>query len=329
MNTPPTLEPIPYSLDSGRLLSDFLDEFETFALKTYGADQRLWIARLKKYLEPPILDLYNDLVKVHQDYFILRTALIDSYDASAIPSHEELVDRFENFKYSSQEGIRGLVSRLNALATEIYSGASPRTITQVVKRRCVNALPSHIKETLNFWLLSNPNASLQEFMRVGSGLEKSVAVPEAAAASASTLSNTIKPQTPVVKQRYPNNSNNVNPSNNVNSSSVSSSTNSGSRPRICTYCNKRGHIFDNCHQRTSTCYKCSEIGHYASNCPDARSSSGRSGNPPDVQNPPPLLPPSAPPTPQCMFCCQVGHLPLDCPGLEALMDRIVRRNLNH
>ena len=200
VNSQPVPEPVPFNPGSGRPFADFFSEFEAYALKIYGSNRELWIPRLAKYLEEPILSLFNNLSQVNQDYSSIKTALLNTY-GSTKSSPADFLEKFNHCKYDQAEGIKGFISRLNALALKAYTGAPQDTIDELVKRHCISSLPGNLSTALNFWLLSNPSASLQELMRVGSGLEKSLPTPEAAAMSAPVSGESTPPPTAAVHQK--------------------------------------------------------------------------------------------------------------------------------
>ena len=334
----PVLEPVRFTLGSGRPLDDFLSEFEVYAARSVGSDKKLWVSRLSKYLDEPLLSFFNHLVPYSQDYDYIKSALQDSFGAEELCSPADLLDEFNSSEYNSMEGIRGFVSRLSALAQKVYAGVDQATREELVKRRCVTALPPSISSPLKFWLLSNPKASLQEFMRVGSGLEKSVVTPEAAALSSSAE---VVPPVPARRRRDL-------PSAGEQAAALVSSQSppvrSGQPDRKeCQFCHKPGHDISACYLRNQACFRCGNQGHFVGQCtvtsPSPRTQFMRSPQGPSSSRftssaPLPTAPRSAPVTganalpAACAFCGEPGHAMIRCPHFDNYLETVVDRRLN-
>ena len=349
MNSRPLPEPVKFVIGSGRPLSDFLKEFEAYAEKTYGDDRKLWTPRLANYLDGPVLNLYLNVTQMGLDYDSVKTALIDSYGKLTTATTADLLTQLDECTYDPSEGISSFVSRLSAIAARTYDGVSQDTIQEVVKKRCLSAIPETLRSPLNFWLLSNPNASLKDMMRVGAGLEKSLPTPEAAAIA--RPSSTVISETPAVKPKIP----------------------VGTEPKtpkpvpdypletrkICSHCGKRGHTFDECWSRSRSCYRCGEPGHFVPDCPlppreapvgrqqyragippRSRSlqtprypnlqpglrmtSSGTSSQVNRPENPASMTSPTG-----CLFCGDSAHVMRFCPYFEERIAAVVDKKLNH
>ena len=324
----PVPEPVVFSLGSGRPLSEFLAEFETYAKQKYGHDQRLWTPRLAKYLKPPVLTHFQHLTQVSQDYSVVKDALISSYETAATSSPADQMEKFNTIKYDPSEGIRGLVSRLKVLATRVYAGVPSDTTDELIKRRCISALPPHLEETLNFWVLANPNATLQDFMRVGSGLEESSAKKEVAIASLPT------PESPAVRPKpVPVKRNAVPAVTRTGAPQVPMA--SDNEPKFCRYCKRRGHLITECYLRNGQCFRCGQPGHFADKCsnavrpkttqPEYRQNST---NPFHTRVTEPERPSPTDNLSTCMFCNGIGHAMARCPEFDDYMDRKINRHLN-
>ena len=328
VNTPHLPEPVPFSLNTGRSFGDFLTEFEAYALRTFGDDKKLWTPRLAKYLKPPALTLYQEFMVENPDYDRIKTALSNSYDITTPMTSADHMEKFQSVTYNRTDGIRGLVSRLKFIAVKMYNGASDDSVDDLVMRRCISCLPSHLRTTLKFWRMSNSNATLQDLIKLGSELEESESVPEAAALSTPT------PEIVAVT------------SNKVNSVSSKQHTlpdtaneNSASAPvpksrsEYCNYCHKRGHVIADCYRRKNVCFECGQPGHYAAQCPNRIPSTlppGRSNSINYSQGATSHLPSSQPTSsgPYCVFCCVAGHSLAMCPRFDSYMDAKIDRRLN-
>ena len=327
----PLPEPVSFVLGSGRSIVDFFLEFEKYAERTFGNDKTLWTPRLRQYLNNPVLSLYLSLTQVNQDYDSVKTALINAFGTVATVTTADLLEKFEKFEYDPNEGIRGFVSRLQVIASKTYAGAPEATINEIVKQKCLSSLPESLKTTLNFWLLSNPNATLNDLMRVGSGLEKSL-LAEAAAVSVAPQKPMQNPPIPKPRGKFPTKKDN-NPK---------PDTSKG--PKVCQFCNKAGHDETTCFMKNRNCYRCGQNDHYISDCPvPSRSQTsrtptqrrdvtlsqqGQSSGETASSNYVPLERNNPSPT-RCMFCGSDSHMMMSCPHFEMYVDNMVQKRLNH
>ena len=333
----PIPEPVPFTRGAGRTLNDFFKEFEAHAGKTFGTDKALWTPRLSKYLDEPLLSLYNSLVQLNQGYEEVKKALENSFGEADTLTPADLLDRFNSTEYDPQEGIKGLISRLSALATRAYTGAPQGTLDELVRRRCVSALPATLSTPLNFWLLSNPQADLQELMRVGAGLERSL--PPVEVATVATPPE-ITPPVPARRRR-----DTLPVGEQAAALPLPPPTSLGSRPTqslFCQYCRKPGHEVHSCRTRTRRCFSCGGQGHFLAECPRGPTRSNPNNPRPLPRRPIPsnapvprfASPPLAPVTganaipSTCAFCGEAGHAMARCPHFEGYLENIVDRRLN-
>ena len=335
-------EPGKFRLGAGRTLEEFLSDFERYALDRLGSSTAVWTSHLSNYVESPLSDLLKSLTDTGAGYSVIKKCLIDSYGANVTTkTTAQYIQEFQNCRYDPNEGIRGLACRLNALAQRAYAGIDPVVIDDLIKQQCLSVLPVELKNPLMFRSFGDPRFSLQDLIKLGVNLQASTLQnPEVTTASASAATSA---KQPVEKKESPLASPNPSP---TPSQAV----------LVCSYCNKRGHTYEECYRRLGLCFICKTQGHMASQCTESRnqsvprpqqSSSGatprlqrqtllRAETPPFVRNQE-----SGPRTPSvsdqdtnrtilqpCAFCGESGHVLATCNQFELYMANLIKKALN-
>lgn len=336
-------EPEHYVPGVGRTIEQFFDAFEEYATHKYGESEVAWLPRLGKYLGEPIRGLYIVMRSAGSDYQRIKRILQETYGGQVGgKTKTDYLREFQQTEFNHEEGIPGLVCRLQTLAAGAYRGLEEDALVELVKQQCWQTLPHYIGKPLHFQAMANPGMTLTELIRLGITIQKA----EATAASVysverdrdrtalppSLTENSLVPYsgaghsnftTPPAKSSVPR----LAPPQPKSPSKFGAAS---GQPKVCTYCDRPGHVKDECYQFNATCYGCGERGHFKNRCPNPQrkgplSSRTQRGSQPTTAR---HAPASGVSEARCQFCGEIGHYMATCPGFGIYLDKALDKKLN-
>ena len=299
-----------FTVGAGRSIEDFFKEFEDYAAQRFGPSEASWLPRLGQYLAEPLSRLYADMRSVGANYGAIKGYLVECYGAQVgAKTSLDYMQEFHQTAYDPEEGIPGLVCRLQALSRRAYHGLPEATLGELVKQQCWKVLPEYLRTPLQFQSLANPGMTIPELIRLGVALQRS----DLASANLYSLGSAGSVGGPP-------------PTTSASPSPARDSSEAGAvagGQKQCSHCKRKGHLRRECYRLNRVCYGCGERGHFRAQCPNSQPRGGVpvSGRP-LTQTPPS---PATAPGSSCPFCGTPGHMMAACPEFETFMARLLER----
>ena len=261
-------KPEPFSLESGRSFTRFMQNFESYCSGRYSRkDKNLWTSELGKLLQGEARRMYDACGGPDQKYRKMKKALQDWHTSVKGRISSSRVSRYKNAKYQDGEGYKIFAIRLE----QLYRAAYPhRKIDgKDLLRTLTTALPSTASENLerDLALVKTFTGSSNTWPHVLRLLE---AQDEAIRRKAKHGGNSDHPkQHPWVSpvphvslsvQQMPRKEKNV-------ARKPSKSRSPSQKLGYCTWCKKPGHHYDHCRRRLNQCLRCGSGDHRIAQCP--------------------------------------------------------------
>lgn len=279
-----------YDEASGEDLVRYMKKFETYCEQNYRGDKSLWVRELEKNLFGKSKEALRSLVEVDDSFEIAVKKMKEWYRSSDDLRRRANRRKFRNMQYIPGESLTFFCTRLEK-AYKVAYGKDKEDRNDVMIEKFMDCAPGHVQDKVENHIISVKMgkkkvkwSSLKEMCRHLDGMRERKDHNEQEKECTINLSQ------PAKKPMFTNstNENRVNTFN-VRSRQFSLDRNisslqpmehhykdsskdllGGGRGYVeqpfCSYCQRVGHVFQNCKFRLGLCFKCGERGHFIRDC---------------------------------------------------------------
>lgn len=224
--------PLKYNLKSGIDFEEFIKDFEFYCEHMYPGVQDTWSRLIGQYLEGELRTAYDNLEGGRLKYGEVKAQLqIVSRQISL--TKDTLLNRFWEATRGTEETIITFAIRLDRLAKLAGMLENREMYKELKKIKILESLTEEMASKVKFEMLTKPDTTEEQFINIASNVEKCFKRTE----RKTKVIGTAEMKEVRVE-----------------------------RMKKCDYCQREGHIEENCYQKNGQCYICKKKGHRAFEC---------------------------------------------------------------
>ncbi|KAL7637409.1 UNVERIFIED_CONTAM: hypothetical protein RMT77_012137 [Armadillidium vulgare] len=238
--------PLKYCLESGHNFEQFIKDFETYCDNTYPDVVDTWSRVLGSYLEGNMLDSFNNIDGDRLPYYLVKEKL-NKIVQQASWNKNKMVEKYWTARRGKEETIMNFSMRLDRLAELAGIDIRQDLFKEMKKIKILDGLSGESAAKVKFAALSEPEINIDRIIELADNVEM-------------CFIGDNKGRKTEIKEITTESLN----SNKKEQIQVSVTDKRSEKP--CTFCEKEGHLENECYKKNNSCFCCGKTGHRIKDC---------------------------------------------------------------
>ncbi|KAL7635938.1 UNVERIFIED_CONTAM: hypothetical protein RMT77_013755 [Armadillidium vulgare] len=235
--------PLKYCLEMGQNFDAFLLDFELYCAHMYPNVTETWSRVLNQFLEGEMLVAFNNLDGGRIPYTQVKEKL-RCVVKQASTSKDTLMNRYWSAKREKDESIINFSMRLDRLAVLAGIDLTQSLFQEMKKLKILDGLSGSSAARVKFASLTEPDLTVDRMIEIANNVElcfkQEKKVEQASTSKASETNSKTKSEVQVAIMER--------------------------KDKKCTFCEKEGHLEEECYKKNKSCYCCGKQGHIIKDC---------------------------------------------------------------